>query len=90
MTTLSLDLQGTHIPPGGDHPSVVLGEGHKNIKINIMIIVVDAPSTYNTILGQTTVNSYKIVATIVHQKVKFLTPHEVSEVWGDQIACSKY
>lgn len=40
---------------------VVLGDGWKNIEVSVAFIVVNAPASYNVILGRTTINPNKIV-----------------------------
>lgn len=64
------------------------------IKINVLFIIEDAPSTYRAILDWNTINPYKIVASTVH-KMNFLTrptpsTHTgVGDITSDQIASRK-
>lgn len=67
---------------GALHLSVVLGGGWKMIRTEIVFIVVDAPNSYNVILGQTTFNPHKIAVSPCHQKMKFPTLHGIGEVNG--------
>ncbi|XP_073298254.1 uncharacterized protein [Primulina huaijiensis] len=46
--------------------------------------VVDAPSSYNIILGRPAMNELKAVASTYHQNIKFPVGNQVGEVWGDQ------
>lgn len=48
--------------------------------------VVNAASSYNAILGQTTLIALKVVTFIPHLKIKFPTEFGVGEVIGDQVA----
>lgn len=43
-----------------------------SLKINVIFILVDTPTSYNFILGETTINSNKIIASIMHQKMKLV------------------
>lgn len=73
----------TTYPLGAITRPVILGEGWKSIEVSVAFIVVDAPALYNAILGRTTINPNKIVASIVHQKMKFPTPNGIGKVLGD-------
>ena len=48
-------------------------------------LIVDCPSSYNVILGQPTLNCLKAVTSTYCLKVKFLTPHGIGEIIGDQL-----
>ena len=48
--------------------------------------VVDCSSSYNTIIGRPTLNSWKEVTSTYHLSVKFPTEYEVGQVQGDQLA----
>ena len=48
-------------------------------------MVVDYSPTYNAILGQPTLNSWKAVTSIYHLMIKFPTEYGVGEVCGDQV-----
>ena len=66
---------------------LVLGTGWDLLVLNTDFIVVDAPNTYNVILGRTTINPNKIVASTTHQVMRFPSlSGEIGEVWGDQQA----
>ncbi|XP_073025166.1 uncharacterized protein [Primulina eburnea] len=52
-------------------------------------IVVDAPSSYNIILGRPAMNELKAVASTYHQKIKFPAGNQVGEVLGDQPSSRK-
>lgn len=70
--------------------TVVLCEGWKTLRTKITFIVIDAPNSFNVILGRTTLTPNKIVASTCHQKMKFLTPHGIDEVKGDQHILRRY
>lgn len=89
MKRFDFHLQGVQHTPWEGQPSSGLMRGHKSIKINVHFIVVDSHLTYNAILSRTTINHHKILTTTVYQKMKFPNPHEVGEVWGDQITSRK-
>ncbi|XP_073051258.1 uncharacterized protein [Primulina eburnea] len=51
--------------------------------------VVDAPSSYNIILGRPAMNEMRAVASTYHQKIKFPVRGRVGEVKGDQPSSRK-
>ncbi|XP_075492469.1 uncharacterized protein LOC142530521 [Primulina tabacum] len=65
--------------------------GTRELKKMVMTIftVVDAPSSYNIILGRPTMNELRAVASTYHQKIKFSVGSQVGEVWGDQPSSRK-
>ncbi|XP_074560571.1 uncharacterized protein LOC141816725 [Curcuma longa] len=50
----------------------------------VSFVVVDAPSSYNIILGRPTLSTFSAVASPYHQKMKFPIGDRVGEVSGDQ------
>ena len=50
------------------------------------LMVVDAPSAYNMIVGRPWLHSMKAVPSTYHQKVKYPTATGVDEIRGDQAA----
>ncbi|XP_026429721.1 uncharacterized protein LOC113326160 [Papaver somniferum] len=55
------------------------------MKVDTRFSVVDAPSSYNAIIGQKWVHKLKGVATTYHQYLRFPTPEGVMEIKGDQV-----
>ena len=54
-------------------------------------LVVDCSSAYNVILGQPTLNSWKVVTSTYHLMIKFPTDYEVGELCENQVAaCECY
>lgn len=62
---------------------MVLGYVWTNKNIYVFFIFIDAPTSYNIIMGRIIINPNKIILSILHQKMKFLT-HEIGKVLGDQ------
>lgn len=52
--------------------------------------MVDAPSSYNIILGRPMLNQFQAVVLTFHMKLKFPVGEEVGEVSGDQFLARKY
>lgn len=52
--------------------------------INVAFIVVDAPSSYNSILWCSTLNPHQIIHSAYHQILKFPTPDMIKLVRGDR------
>ena len=70
--------------------SVVVGDYPQQIAKDVTFLVVDCSFTYNTILGQPTLNSWKAVTSTNHLMIKFPTNYEVGELRGNQVAARKY
>lgn len=68
---------------------VALGGGGKSINVNVLFIVVYTPSYYNAILGGRTLNPNMVIASIVHKKLKFLTPNRINKVLCDHLMSIK-
>ena len=65
---------------------VTFGLEERSVRTPVTFLVVDAPTTYNAIIGRTTLNPLRIIPSTVHQKMKFWTPNGVGEVLRDQAA----
>ncbi|XP_073120897.1 uncharacterized protein [Henckelia pumila] len=64
-----------------------LGSGEQRVTKMICFTVVDAPSSFNGILGRPALGDFRAVASTYHQKLKFPSGKEVGVVRGDQKAC---
>ncbi|XP_073138413.1 uncharacterized protein [Henckelia pumila] len=63
---------------------LTLGKDRMSKTRIVSFIIVDAPSTYNAILGRPAMITFMVVASALHQKIKFPVGNEVGEVQGDQ------
>lgn len=63
---------------------VFLSGGWRSLEINVTFIIVDTPATYNAILGRSTLNPHLMIQSTYHQLLKFLIPHGIGVVKGDQ------
>jgi hypothetical protein len=64
---------------------MTLGQPGRTITLNTNFLVVDAPATYNAIIGTSTINPHKMIPSTAHQVMRFpLSSGEIGEVWGDQ------
>ncbi|XP_075473380.1 uncharacterized protein LOC142504391 [Primulina tabacum] len=63
---------------------LTLGTGDLRKTVMTVFTVVDAPSSYNIILGRLAMNEMRAVASTYHQKIKFSVRGRVGEVKGDQ------
>ncbi|XP_073039446.1 uncharacterized protein [Primulina eburnea] len=71
-------------PEGEIALPLTLGMGDLRKTVMTTFTVVDAPSSYNVILGRPAMNEMKAVASTYHQKIKFPVREQVGEVKGDQ------
>ena len=69
---------------------VTVGDYPQQIMKDVTFLVVDYSSTYNTILGHPTLNSWKAVTSTYHLMIKFPTEYGVGEVRGDQLAAREF
>ncbi|XP_073137624.1 uncharacterized protein [Henckelia pumila] len=68
---------------------ITLGSGDEKRTVMTRFTLVEAPSSYNVILGRPAMNSFKAVASAYHQKIKFPVEDKVGEVRGDQPSSRK-
>ncbi|KAI3459576.1 hypothetical protein Pfo_016239 [Paulownia fortunei] len=66
-----------------------LGSYPKRVKKMVKFLVVNAPSTYNIILGKPSLNLFHAIASTYHIKVNFSTSEGISEAIGDQWMAQK-
>ena len=65
---------------------MVVGVYPQQITKEVNFLVVDCSSSYNSIIGRPTLNSWKAVTSICHLSVKFPTKYEIGQVQGNQLA----
>nr|XP_023911624.1 uncharacterized protein LOC112023237 [Quercus suber] len=65
--------------------TVMVGAYPKQLTHQIDFLVVDCPSSYNVIIGRSTLNKWKAAMSTYCLKVKFPTDDGVGEVKGDQV-----
>ena len=58
---------------------VVVGTYPEQVTRNVNVLVVNCSSSYNAIIGRSTLNSWKAVTSTYHLSVKFPTEHGVGE-----------
>ena len=68
---------------------LVVGTYPQQITKNVNFLVVDYSSSYNTIIGMPTLNSWKAITSTYHLLVKFPTKHGVRQVQGDQLTAKE-
>ncbi|XP_073045532.1 uncharacterized protein [Primulina eburnea] len=71
-------------PEGEIALPLTLGTGDLRKTVITTFTVVDAPSSYNVIIGRPAMNEMRAVASTYHQKIKFPVKGQVGEVKGDQ------
>ena len=62
---------------------VVVGIYPQQITKEVNFLVVDCSSSYNSIIGRPTLNSWKTVTSTYHLSVKFPTKYEIGQVQED-------
>lgn len=63
---------------------VLFGETPRQVCKEVKFHVISAASSYNAILGRTTITALRAITSIPHLKMKFPTDFGVGEVVGDQ------
>ncbi|XP_073138783.1 uncharacterized protein [Henckelia pumila] len=71
-------------PKGEVRLPITLGSGDIKKTVMALFTVVEAPSSYNIILGRPALNAFRAVASAYHQKIKFPVGDRVGKVKGDQ------
>ena len=84
---LVVGFEGTRVCPLGKVTlPMMVGNYPQQITKDVTFLVVDCSSAYNAILGQPTLNSWKVVTSTYHLMIKFLIEYGVEEVCRDQVA----
>ncbi|XP_059663839.1 uncharacterized protein LOC132309562 [Cornus florida] len=63
---------------------VTAGANPKQVTVMVDFVVVDCPSSYNFILGRTTLNAMKAITSTYHLLMRFPTEYGMGELRGDQ------
>ncbi|XP_073122044.1 uncharacterized protein [Henckelia pumila] len=63
---------------------VTLGSEGLRKTVMTLFTIVEAPSSYNILLGRPALNAFMVVASAYHHKIKFPVGDKVGEVQGDQ------
>ena len=66
--------------------TTTVGTYQRQLTHQLDFLVVDCPSSYNVIIGRTTLNKWKAATSTYCLKIKFLTDNGVGEVKGDQVS----
>ena len=87
VNSLLVGFGGMKVQPVGTVTlPVTMGAYPQQVARNVNFLVVDCSSSYNTIIGRPTLNSWKAVMSTYHLSVKFPTEHRIGQVHGDQLA----
>ena len=85
-----VSFSGDHVYPKGII-SLQITAGTYPAQVTRMVdfFIVDCPSSYNVILGRSTLNRLKAATSTYCLKVKFPTPHRTGEITRDQLLARK-
>ena len=72
------------LPLGSIQLVLTLGEPPCQATTTVRFLIVDAPSTYNMLLGRPSLNAIKAIPSAYHMMIKFPTVNGVGMVRGDQ------
>ena len=72
------------LPLGSIQLVLTLGDPPCQVTTAVKFLVVDAPSTYNILLGRPSLNAIKAIPSAYHMMIKFPTTSGVGMVRGDQ------
>ncbi|XP_074559159.1 uncharacterized protein LOC141815103 [Curcuma longa] len=90
MATALYGFTGNEVRPLGQaRLAISLGEEPARRTRYCYFTVVDAPSSYNVILGRPTLGAFSAVASTHHQKIKFPVGNLVGEARGNQLVARR-
>ncbi|XP_075524561.1 uncharacterized protein LOC142556963 [Primulina tabacum] len=90
VATALFGFAGHAVYPKGEITlPLTLGSGDFRKTVMTVFTIVDAPSSYNVILGRPAMNEMRAVASTYQQKIKFPIRGQVGEVKGDQPSSRK-
>ena len=72
------------LPLGSIQLILTLGDSPSQATTAVRFLILDAPSTYNILLGRPSLNAIRVVPSAYHMVIKFPTANEVGMVRGDQ------
>ena len=72
------------LPLGSIQLVLTLGDPPCQGPTTVKFLIVDAPSTYNVLLGRPSLNAIKAIPSAYHMVIKFPTTNGVEMVQGDQ------
>ncbi|XP_012850074.1 PREDICTED: uncharacterized protein LOC105969843 [Erythranthe guttata] len=85
VDTALIGFAGEVVQPMGEVTlPVSLGTEPLRATRAVRFLIIDAPSTYNMIMGRPSMNSFEAVVSTFHMKMKFPVLDRVGEVRGDQ------
>ncbi|XP_073120993.1 uncharacterized protein [Henckelia pumila] len=85
MKTSLYGFTGHTVRPKGEvWLPITLGSGDIKKTVMTLFTMVEAPSSYNIILGRPALNAFMAVSSAYHQKIKFPVGNQVAEVKRDQ------
>ena len=72
------------LPLGSIQLVLILGDPPCQATTTVRFLIVDAPSSYNVLLGKSSLNAIKAILSAYHMVIKFPTTNKVGMVQGDQ------
>ena len=81
MNSPLIGFKGMKVQPVGTITlPVVVGAYPQQITKEVNFLVVDYSSSYNAIIGRSTLNSWKVVTSTYHLSVKFPTEYRIGQM----------
>ena len=72
------------LPLGSIQLMLTLGDPPCQLTTTVRFLIVDAPSTYNMLLGRPSLNTIRVILSAYHMVIKFPTANGVGMVRGNQ------